>query len=245
MLNRRSLVLGLSGACLATSVKALNDTWEALLTDAITTSNPVTLGRIMLPKDSPLWQQAQDQLDAAAKQKVPYRIAKYFVTSLPAQFQTAWPEPDKAHPTVANPLIVLFFLSTGLKPAGDTTPWCSAFLNWCLQHASPSFDGTKDAGSQSFIQNNWGEEVWHRGDIWPPKNAGRGDVAVFTEKSDPAHGHVAFFDGPTPGQPDHIDVLGGNQFNKAGLHTFSVKSLNIHAGLELASIRTAEGLRNV
>jgi uncharacterized protein (TIGR02594 family) len=246
MLNRRECFVGIAGLSLiSTRAKAEQDTWQSLLKDAINSDNPVTLGVILPPKDSPLWQQAQDLLDAAAKEKVPYKIAKYFTTSLPPQFQTAWPQPNPAHPTLANPLIVLFFLSTKTRPSGDTTAWCAAFMNWCLQHATPSITGTRDAGSQSFIQDNWGKEVWSKSDAWPPKNATRGDVAVFTEKSDPAHGHVTFFDKPTPSQPNHIDVLGGNQFNRAGMHTFSLKSLNIHAGLELVSIRTMEGLRNV
>jgi uncharacterized protein (TIGR02594 family) len=246
MLDRRTWILGFAAlSTLSRRAIAAQDSWQALLTDAITSSNPVTLGRILLPTDSPLWAEAQNQLDLAAREKIPYKIAKYFTTSLPQKFQTAWPQPNPSQPTLANPLIVLFFLSTNTHPKGDTTAWCAAFMNWCLQHASPSFTGTSDAGSQSFINDKWGQEVWKKGDAWPPKNAARGDIAVFTEKSDPAHGHVAFFDNPTSGQPNHIDVLGGNQFNDAGLHTFSVKSLNIHAGLELTSIKTMAGLRDV
>jgi uncharacterized protein (TIGR02594 family) len=246
MLSRRSCLLGFASVALARSqALAEQDTWQSLLKDAIADENPVTLGVLLPPKDSPLWQQAQDLLDAAMKEKVPYKIAKYFTTSLPVQFRTAWPQPNPARPTLANPLIVLFFLSTKTRPSGDTTAWCAAFMNWCLQHSDPSFIGTNDAGSQSFIRKDWGREVWSKSETWPPKNAARGDVAIFTEKSDPAHGHVAFFDGPTRGQPNHIDVLGGNQFDKAGLHTFSVKSLNIHGGLALTSIRTMDGLRNV
>lgn len=247
MWTRRAFILQ-SALALAAGMpaRAAEDTWESMLDDAIKTRNSITLGRIIPPPSSPLWKEAQDQLDQASKARNPYAIAKYFVTSLPQKFQTAWPEPNPAHPTLANPVIVLFFLSTKTGPAGDTTPWCSAFMNWCLQTASPKFSGTADAGSQSFVKNGgWGTEVWNKTDSWPPVDARRGDIAVFTDKSDPAHGHVAFFDGVTLRSPRHVDILGGNQFNSAKLHTFNIKSLDISNNLELSSIRTAEGLRDV
>jgi hypothetical protein len=228
----------------AVSARA-DDSWEELLKDAIDDANPITLGRIIPLPSSPLWNEANDQLGEARKQLHPYGIARYFVTSLPPKFQTAWPEPNPARPTLANPLIVLFFASTRTQPAGDKTAWCSAFVNWCLQNASPAIVGTNSAASQSFIRNTgWGTEVWNKKDSWPPTGARRGDIAVFTDKSDPAHGHVAFFDRPTPRQPHHVDVLGGNQFNRDGLHAFNVKSLNIKNELELVSIRTIRGLRD-
>jgi len=247
MLTRRSFVIQAGCTLVMTaSARAADDTWESVLAEAISTQNPITLGRIVPPPSSPLWKEAHSQLDEASKARNSYRIAKYFVTSLPAKFQTAWPEPNPAHPTLANPIIVLFFVSTNSSPVGDKTPWCSAFVNWCLKNASPKIAGTSDPGSQSFVRNDgWGTEVWNKRDSWPPTEARRGDVAVFTDKSDPTHGHVAFFDGVTPHQPNHIDVLGGNQFNQAGLHTFSLKSLNINNNLELVSIRTKKGLRDV
>jgi uncharacterized protein (TIGR02594 family) len=237
MLIRREFIVGAACTVLARPALGANDSdWEAMLREALSTENPTTLGRLMPPKDSPLWAEAQQQLDNAAKNKRPYDIASYFVTSLPQKFQSAWPEPNPASPTLANPLIVLFFLATKTKPSGDKTAWCAAFMNWCLSHASPAIAGTQDAGSQSFL--NWGQEVWNKQQSWPPVGARQGDVAVFTLKSDPAHGHVTFFQRATPGQPKHVDVLGGNQFDALGNHTFNVKSLSITSGLELVSIRT-------
>ncbi|MBA5801147.1 CHAP domain-containing protein [Rhizobium changzhiense] len=245
MRTRRTFLVQ-SALALVTTVSArANDSWEALLKDAIGDANPITLGRIIPPASSPLWKEAHDQLDEARKGLRPYDIARYFVTSLPPKFQIAWPEPNPARPTLANPVIVLFFASTRTQPAGDKTPWCSAFVNWCLQNASPAILGTNSAASQSFVKNvGWGTEVWNKRDRWPPTAARRGDIAVFTNRSDPAHGHVAFFDRATPRQPHHVDVLGGNQFNRDGLHTFNVKSLNIENELELVSIRTTIGLRD-
>jgi len=245
-MRTRRVFLVQSALAIVTAASArADDSWEALLKDAISESNPITLGRIIPPASSPLWKEAQDHLDEARKGVRPYDIARYFVTSLPAEFQIAWPEPNPARPTLANPVIVLFFASTRTQPAGDTTPWCSAFVNWCLQNSSPAIPGTNSAASQSFVRNDgWGTEVWNKRDSWPPTAARRGDIAVFTNKSDPAHGHVAFFDRATPRQPHHVDVLGGNQFNRNREHTFNVKSLNIKNELELVSIRTTRGLRD-
>src|SRR5688572_18898670 len=36
-------------------------------------------------------------------------------------------------PVRANPVIVHFFMATKTTPAGDVTPWCAAFANYCLQ----------------------------------------------------------------------------------------------------------------
>lgn len=245
MRTRRTFLVQSALALVATVSARADDSWEALLKDAIGDANPITLGRIIPPASSPLWKEAHDQLDEARKGLRPYDIARYFVTSLPPKFQIAWPEPNPARPTLANPVIVLFFASTRTQPAGDKTPWCSAFVNWCLQNASPAILGTNSAASQSFVKNvGWGTEVWNKRDRWPPTAARRGDIAIFTNRSDPAHGHVAFFDRATPRQPHHVDVLGGNQFNRDGLHTFNVKSLNIENELELVSIRTTTGLRD-
>lgn len=236
MMKRRTLLAAFSTVAAAGRVGAAELTWQDMLSDAVASKNPITLGRLLPPPDSALWVEAQAQLDEAAKRKTPFEMAKYFVYSLPAKFQTAWPEPNPAKPALANPLIVLFFLSTNTKPAGDTTAWCAAFMNWCLGHADLPIKGTSSASSQSFL--SWGSPIWTKGDDWPPAKANAGDIAVFTHKSDPAHGHVSFYSGPTARQPKRVDVMGGNQFNSKHQHTFNVTSLNTEANLELKTIRS-------
>jgi uncharacterized protein (TIGR02594 family) len=166
---------------------------------------------------------------------------------VPSKYQQAWPEPDPNHPTLANPLIVLLFIATKTDPKGDTTPWCSAFVNWCLTRVGIS--GTMNASSQSFVDCGWGQEIWRRGgkEIMPI-SAKTGDLAIFQRLSDPRLGHVCFFHKTSEDQPNSIDVLGGNQLLTTGkqkLHLIDFKTLRIDSGdLKLRSIRTIDGLRH-
>jgi uncharacterized protein (TIGR02594 family) len=99
----------------------------------------------------------------------------------------------------ANPLIVLFFHDIGYKKTpypGDCTPWCAATTSWCLQRAGFSIP-SDGASSQSFLQ--YGKRVT---DPRP------GDLCVFTDVNDKAHGHVGMFIS-TDG--NILKVLGGNQ----------------------------------
>jgi hypothetical protein len=128
MVNRRNFLFATANVLACSSIaRAADDTWQSMLTDAFKADNSALLGRLIPPKDSPLWPLAQTQLDMAAREKI----------------RTAWPEPNPAHPTLANPVIVLFFLATKTEPSGDKTPWCAAFMNWCLRNASPCVQGNR------------------------------------------------------------------------------------------------------
>ena len=110
----------------------------------------------------------------------------------------------------ANPLIVSFFRATNFgTPEGDTTKWCAAFMNWCLQRVGqPS---TRSASSGSF--RCFGNEVSapSRGDIAVFKNLGEDDRCAGT-------GHVAFW---MSEKPQRVQVLGGNQGGKATISWMS------------------------
>src|SRR5215472_3935104 len=147
--TRRSLLLEtVSSFLVERSAWPAEDAWKVALLQVIANKDVLTLGHIVPPPDDPSWAQAHAILDSAPLKVQPYKVAEYFKTSVPAKFQKAWPEPDLSHPTYANPVVVLFFLATDTRPAGDTTAWCSAFVNWCLQRSGIS--GTRNAGSQSF-----------------------------------------------------------------------------------------------
>jgi uncharacterized protein (TIGR02594 family) len=82
----------------------------------------------------------------------------------------------------------------------DSTPWCSAFVNWCLAEAG--IRGTDSGWARSWAE--WGEP------IDPPRV---GAVAVWargrTSPDGPiVTGHVAFF---AEDLGDSLLVLGGNQ----------------------------------
>jgi uncharacterized protein (TIGR02594 family) len=77
----------------------------------------------------------------------------------------------------------------------DETPWCSAFVNWCLTQAG--YEGTNSALARSWL--NWGQPITE------PR---KGCIVVF--KRGAGFGHVAFYLDETD---THIKVMGGNQLN--------------------------------
>jgi uncharacterized protein (TIGR02594 family) len=101
---------------------------------------------------------------------------------------------------VANPLIVKFFHDIGYAKTpypGDCTPWCAATVSWCLQRSGLKI--TNDpASSQSFL--SYGR---------PVTSPSIGDLCVFTDIDDSAHGHIGLF--VSSPSPDFVEVLGGNQ----------------------------------
>jgi uncharacterized protein (TIGR02594 family) len=77
----------------------------------------------------------------------------------------------------------------------DETPWCSAFVNWCMQQVG--IDGTKNALARSW--QGWGQHI---------DTPYVGCIVVFQREK--KFGHVALYLGETD---THIKVLGGNQQN--------------------------------
>jgi uncharacterized protein (TIGR02594 family) len=97
-----------------------------------------------------------------------------------------------------HPRIVEYHLSTNLDKAyaaNDETPWCSSFVNWCMEKAGER--GTNSAGARSWLK--WG---------LPMDKPKRGCVVVFSRGSNA--GHVAFF---IKEVGSNILCLGGNQNN--------------------------------
>jgi hypothetical protein len=122
-----------------------------------------------------------------------------------------------------NPVVVGFFRGVDLRPyAGDQTPWCAAFVNWCISRSRAasrqevvfsnslrSF-GTKSASSGSF--RCWGQDVTSE-----PK---QGDVVVWARNGSvttscptTGQGHVAFLHEIVTNQAGvkSFVVVGGNQ----------------------------------
>lgn len=94
-----------------------------------------------------------------------------------------------------NPRVVEYLHSTNLGTPSwneDETPWCSAFVNWCMEKAG--YEGTDSAWARSWL--SWGK---------PVEKPVPGCVAVFTREGG---GHVGFYMGQTK---TSIRLLGGNQ----------------------------------
>lgn len=105
-----------------------------------------------------------------------------------------------------NPRIVDYLRSTTLAAsmaANDETPWCSAFVNFCVEQAG--YAGTDSAMARSWLK--WGR---------PTDTPHTGCIVVF-ERGAPPSGHVGFYVSHKAGE---IQVLGGNQGNKVSLRPF-------------------------
>jgi uncharacterized protein (TIGR02594 family) len=105
-------------------------------------------------------------------------------------------------PGTANAPRVLEYLKTvtNIGPtwtSKDETPWCSAFVNWCVEKAG--FTGTKSALSTSWLK--WGQ---------PIDKPVKGCLAIFLREG--GGGHVGFFIEEVPTLSEiYIKLLGGNQ----------------------------------
>ncbi|MGO8182598.1 CHAP domain-containing protein [Rhizobium leguminosarum] len=218
------------------------DDLDVALREAINSDSSLTLGRIVPPPNDASWNHTRKILNRAPRGQPPIEVASYFVEAVPPKYQMAWPEPNPAHPTYANPVILAFFLKTHTVPAGDTTPWCAAFVNWCLWRSG--YPQTGKANAISFL--NWGMPVWQLKDGVMPAGARAGDIAVFRSQRSPAHGHVAFFVGISEDLDRRIDVLGGNHIVRSGkqkLHLIQQKPMRVDGDLRLVAIRTMNGMR--
>lgn len=177
--------------------------------------------------------QALQLINKAPTNCAPMDVALYYLSigqgdhgkeNIP--YITAWP-------VRWNPVIVNFFKATSLKPSGDTTAWCAAFVNYCIKRATQNdkpLAGSNSAASKSF--RKWGKET---------KSPKPGDIVVFTNNRDNSHGHVGFF---LADMGDKILVLGGNQFEGSPVrHTINRKLISKKGSvLVFHSYRTEERL---
>jgi uncharacterized protein (TIGR02594 family) len=101
----------------------------------------------------------------------------------------------------SNPRVVEYLRSTELDrelASDDSTPWCSAFVNWCVERAG--LMGTNSAAAKSWL--DWGRalKVPRRGCITVLSRTGGAHVGFFMGKSDITYGGVL-----------GLSLLGGNQ----------------------------------
>lgn len=99
----------------------------------------------------------------------------------------------------SNPRIIEYQRATRLDEPWlrDETPWCAAFVSWCLEHGgavNPRF-----AKARRFL--TYGDKV---------KVPQFGDILVFSRGKNPEQGHVCFYVLDIGGD---YEVLGGNQRN--------------------------------
>ena len=236
MPSRREILLGTAGAALSHSFGFADPDWQENLKLRLAEEGPEMLGARKLPANDPLWEQAHAILERAAAHKVPYKMAQFLADpkSNPDKFRKEWK--DRVD---ANPVIYLLWSITDLRrpPEGDETPWCATFVSWCLARAEPVIKGKGSSSSQQFLK--WGNDVWKPGGAPLTTQAQTGDICVFTNRSNPGTGHVAFFHRLAPDQPNtHVEVLGGNQSD-----SFKISKFSMTGSMPLMAVRTMDGLR--
>jgi uncharacterized protein (TIGR02594 family) len=136
---------------------------------------------------------AAERIVNTAPKQSPLEVMQYFadlkdVGSTGEPFNARWKYYE-------NPVIVWFFHATGLRPNGDCTSWCAAFLSWCLERCGLA--SMHSASSQSYLC--YGKEV---------AAPARGDIVVFQNVGNPSFGHVALF---LEEIENTLYVIGGNQ----------------------------------
>ncbi len=102
---------------------------------------------------------------------------------------------DEIPGPVHNERILEYHSTTTLNASDDETPWCSSFVNWCMEKAG--IEGTDSAAARSWTR--WGTK------LTSPK---KGCIVVYSSRRGPTSGHVGFFDRI---EGNHIVTLGGNQ----------------------------------
>lgn len=105
-----------------------------------------------------------------------------------------------------RPIIADFLRYAGINGDGDQTPWCSAFVNYCMEQVG--IQGTRMANARSWL--GWGGMSLASPQI--------GCVAVLWRGSpSSAKGHVGFYTGFHSG---NLLMLGGNQGNAVTVEEF-------------------------
>lgn len=119
----------------------------------------------------------------------------------------------------ATPRILEYLKVTPLTQGGDSdeTPWCAAFVNWCLKQAE--IDGTRSAAARSFL--SWGETRERRAGaiVVVKRKAGRTSITA-------SGYHVGFY---VSGSARAIRLIGGNQGDAVCEADFPLSKWNVLA----------------
>lgn len=126
-----------------------------------------------------------------------------------------------------NPRIVMYHATTKGGKAPDETPWCSSFVNYCVEQAG--IKGTDSKWAMSWHDEGWGNDV-----TAAPQ---AGDIVVFRRTGNGANGgHVAFFQSMTD---TTITCLGGNQGDRVSVSSYPKNGPKGAYQYRLLSIRRA------
>ena len=108
-----------------------------------------------------------------------------------------------------NTIIVTWLKGVLSWARNDEIPWCAAYVKAMLTSSGHTTIGIK-ANARSLL--SWGRHT---------ADPVAGDVVVLWRSSPRSwKGHVGFYIGEHPDNPDLINVLGGNQRNSVNIQTF-------------------------
>ena len=134
------------------------------------------------------------------------------------------------HEGVNSDRIGEYFEATELGEQPDSVPWCSAFVNFCMEKSQQ--DRTRSARARSWL--DWGAEA----EDWVP-----GCVVVLPRSGDPSAGHVGFFAGFDAA--GNVRLLGGNQSNSVSVCAFPQAKTSFLGRRILENIAAAPPVDNV
>lgn len=106
----------------------------------------------------------------------------------------------------SSPRVLMYLESTELDHAlasTDETPWCSAFVNWCMEVSG--FVGTNSAAARSWL--GWGQAIPtpRRGAVTVLRRDGGGHVGLWVSQSS-----------------SRVKLLGGNQGNQVCVAEYDI-----------------------
>ena len=118
-----------------------------------------------------------------------------------------------------NPFIIECLATTTYPSKQDETPWCSAFVNWCLKKVG--IKGTNSAAAKSWL--DWGAAI---------DTPEEGCITVIQQKQatkDKSTGsasgfHVAFW---LKQDANYVTLLGGNQHDTVRESDFPLSKYSI------------------
>ena len=142
-----------------------------------------------------------------------------------------YPGKDTDHPRIQTYLSSVNDLNN-IDKLTEETPWCSCFINWCVEQTHIS--GTDSAWARSW--GNWRETI-------TLDDAKTGDIAVFDRiTANTNGGHVGIFI-ETDSTTGLILVLGGNQSNAVRYSWYPTDGNANNTRYSLLSCRRAKSVK--
>lgn len=105
----------------------------------------------------------------------------------------------------------------------DETPWCAAFVGYCLE--SNGLNSTKKLNARSYLKYGYSISNFDNPKAKLAMKPQAGDIVVlWRDKKDSWKGHVGFYAGVEE-ENDMIYVLGGNQGDEVNIKRYPISRI--------------------